>query len=215
MIPGPIFASAGHGQEGESMAEPTTQQRTASNQAVSRPDIHITSLRLRVDAVDAIVLSPTGLTVSSAAARRADTAFPKLVSHVCVSGGHQRFGEEIIGTEPAHLVEHLAIELMVQTAAFDERERSKVAIPDRQLRADHTYTGHTSQVNRLPSDDPAFDPYQVSISYDNDLVAIRALRYACDIASWIMSADNDPNGPSANIPSFAGVLKELLRLYRS
>ena len=38
---------------------------------------------------------------------------------------------------------------------------------------------------------------------------------ACDIASWIMSADNDPNGPSANIPSFAGVLKELLRLYRS
>jgi hypothetical protein len=186
----------------------------ADQQVVSLPPIKLTSLRVRADALDAIVMAPAGVRVSAEAARRADAAFPKLVSHVCVTGGSKHFGDEIVGTEPAHLVEHVAIELMVQTAALDQRER-RANDPDADAVADRTYTGHTSAVNRLDTDDPAFDPYQVSVTYDNDIMAIRALRYACDITSWIMKADEDAaKGVVVNIPSFASVLRELLALYR-
>lgn len=105
---------------------PQNQHRTQG----FRPDIRIISLSVRVEAVDAIVMAPAGLLVTERAAERAIAAFPKLASHICVAADHQRFGEEIVGTEPAHLVEHVAIELMVQTAAMaDNSDRRLAATP--------------------------------------------------------------------------------------
>ncbi len=40
--------------------------------------------------------------------------YPNLANHVCVNEKGPTFGDELVGTEMAHLFEHLALELMMQ-----------------------------------------------------------------------------------------------------
>lgn len=76
-------------------------------------------------AVEHIAVEPSGITVetriepSSARitahqAQRALELLPNLARHVCVNDKGDTFGADISGTEPAHLFEHVIIELMAQ-----------------------------------------------------------------------------------------------------
>lgn len=46
--------------------------------------------------------------------------YPNLAHHVCVNEQGGSFGDDIVGTEPAHLMEHLVIELAAQELASGE-----------------------------------------------------------------------------------------------
>lgn len=63
---------------------------------------------------------PAGARVSPAQAQRALALLPNLGRHVCVNERGDCFADEIAGTEPAHLFEHVAIELMAQARGSGE-----------------------------------------------------------------------------------------------
>lgn len=137
-------------------------------------ELRITGITVRSEAVDALILSPSRLRVGPVAAALAAHVLPNLPNHVCVSAGNEKFGDDLLGTEPAHLVEHVAIELMIQAAL--------------RAHADATYVGHTApaQSEGVPL---GFEAYVTTISYDSDLVAIRALSLACAFVVNLFAAD--------------------------
>ncbi len=192
--------------------------------ASSTVDIELPSIEhvnVRPDAIDVTVLVPRGVRTTAAAARSILETMPDLGEHICVSAGHERFGEEIVGTGAAHLIEHVAIEFMVQTAAAcDAGLPPGIAVDGGgarggRERSARTFTGHTSHLPSLPGDDPDVEAFRVSITYDNDLVAIAAMRHACAIVGWTLSADADAKrSPAPPLPQFDGILKELLALHR-
>lgn len=57
---------------------------------------------------------PWDARVDEAQAQRALRLLPNLARHVCVNEKGEVFADDIVGTEPAHLLEHVAIELMAQ-----------------------------------------------------------------------------------------------------
>lgn len=59
-------------------------------------------------------VEPAHARITAAKAAAVLDRFPNLVHHVCVNDKGGAFGDDIIGTEPAHLMEHLAIELAAQ-----------------------------------------------------------------------------------------------------
>lgn len=65
-------------------------------------------------------VEPAGARVEEEQAQRALAALPNLARHVCVNEHGETFGDEIAGTEPAHLLEHVAIELMAQAHGSGE-----------------------------------------------------------------------------------------------
>ena len=142
-------------------------------------ELRITGITVRSEAVDALVLSPSRLRVGPVAAALAVHVLPNLPNHVCVSGDNKKLGEELLGTEPAHLLEHVAIELMLQAALA--------------VRADATYVGHTApaQSEGVPL---GFEAYVTTVSYDSDLVAVKALTLACGFVVRLFAADAE--GPT-------------------
>ena len=137
-------------------------------------ELRITGITVRSEAVDALILSPSRLRVGPVAAALAVHALPNLPNHVCVSAGNEKFGDDLLGTEPAHLIEHVAIEFMIQTAL--------------RVHADATYVGHTApaQSEGVPL---GFEAYVTTITFDNDLVAIRALSLACEFVVGLFAVD--------------------------
>ena len=57
---------------------------------------------------------PWDARISKAQADNALRLLPNLARHVCVNEKGETCGDDVVGTQPAHLLEHVAIELMAQ-----------------------------------------------------------------------------------------------------
>lgn len=151
-------------------------------------------------------------TVTPQTASRIGRAMPHLLEQVCVGGRGQVFSDEIIGTQTAHLVEHVALELLVQEAALEGGDEPC------------DFLGHTSKIpcegtapclGADPTPNPDMDPaldlraapapdlraalhsdsgrddgplrgrrrYNVTLTYEDDLVTLRALGDAVRIVN--------------------------------
>lgn len=91
---------------------------------------------------------------------------PNLAHHVCVNGkGDGTFGEELVGTELPHLLEHVIIELQGQTMGSAGK-----------------FTGHTSWLAERSATAPqGYALMRVTVSFMDDLVALRAMNEAIAI----------------------------------
>jgi hypothetical protein len=104
-------------------------------------------------------------------ARTALDALPGLRGHRCVNGVGLGFAEELEDTEIAHLVEHATLEIMAMAGSPE------------------TLRGATSR--DFAADGPGV--FRVSVAWDDDLVALGALRCACALVGAIARGEGPPN----------------------
>ena len=117
--------------------------------------------------LEALVHTKPSLSRTSAAAgvaERAVALLPGLVRHTCENGTAHGILAELADTETLHLLEHVAVELM----ALAGSPRSLRAETARDFARDGAYT------------------YRVSLAYDDDLVALGALREGLGIVDWLL-----------------------------
>ena len=136
-----------------------------------RPLIAIERILVRKDTIDSLVTVLREPWVTTAAmADRIQSVFPDIASQVCISSAHDNFGDEIVGTELPHLLEHVAIELLVAEAQL-------CAGPE-QIYTGRTYwekgSGPGAQVQRM----------KVCLTYNDDFIAIAALKEALALVRW-------------------------------
>ena len=116
-------------------------------------------------------------------ASRALELLPGLVRHTCENGSAHGHVAELADTETPHLLEHIACELMALSGS------------PRSLRAetawDFTADGEGA--------------YRVRLTYDNDLVALGALRGGVDVAEWLLL----PVGDAPDVDVIAARLHSL------
>lgn len=137
--------------------------------------LEIQSIRVRQGALDIeVAIAIDALHVTEDQASRILGFLPNLANHVCVNGaGDGTFGDEIAGTELAHLLEHLIIELQGKASS----QGSKLA-------------GHTSWLEELEATAPqGYALMRTTVSFANDFVALQALRFAEEIIAWSMDPD--------------------------
>lgn len=135
--------------------------------------IVIRHVRVRRGALDLEVAAAVDtLHVTGEQADRVLGLLPNLAHHVCVNGfGDGSFGEELVGTELPHLLEHIIIELQGQASNT----------------ARH-FTGHTSWLEEL--DTTASRGYalmRTTVTFVNDFVALQSASDACAIIAWIVN----------------------------
>jgi hypothetical protein len=119
------------------------------------------------DALEALVRVEPALAKTSASpglANRAIELLPGLARHTCENGTSHGMIAELAATETPHLLEHVAVECMA------------LAGSPRSLRAETVWD--------FSADGPLV--YRVRIAYDNDLVALGALREGVGIVDWLM-----------------------------
>ena len=97
-------------------------------------------------------------------AGRALELLPDLRRHTCENGTDHGMVVELADTETPHLLEHVAVELM----ALAGSPRSLRAETAWDFARDGAYT------------------YRVSLAYDDDLVALGALREGLGIVDWLL-----------------------------
>lgn len=104
---------------------------------------------------------PARARVSADQARAALELLPNLARHVCVNEKGDSFGDDIVGTEPAHLVEHVAIELMAHRHGGGEGLMG--------------HSSHTGEPGLM----------LVKLSYRDDLVALECLSRAVELVNGL------------------------------
>lgn len=125
--------------------------------------------RVRVDAAGALTTRAwPGM------ADRLWSLLPGLARHSCHNDGGVSFREELADTQLAHCVEHVAAELMA------------LAGSPRNLRGETRWD--------FSADGPGV--YRVALEYDDDLVALGALRESVAIVEWAALEDREPPSPS-------------------
>lgn len=102
---------------------------------------------------------PSDARVSASQAREALALLPNLARHVCINEHGETFGDDIVGTQPAHLLEHVAIELMAQ------RHQSGAGL-----------MGHTSYADERGL-------MLVKLTYRDDLVALECVKEAVELVN--------------------------------
>lgn len=126
------------------------------------------------DHVEAIITADESFSeTTSQVAERMLEILPGMASHICVNSGHDLFGDEIVGTQTQHLVEHAAIELETMEARFD---RPGIA---------HVFTGHTSSFRGAVGQETS--RMLVALTYEDDLVVLSSLQRAVDLIVWASS----------------------------
>lgn len=108
---------------------------------------------------------------------------PGLRGHRCDNGDGRPFGVELLDTEVAHLFEHAALEIMAMA-------------------------GSPTTLRGTTSWDFATDGrgvFVVRIAYDDDLVALGALKAAEDVVRWALSGE----GAAPDVEAEAHRLKGL------
>lgn len=137
-----------------------------------RSPIAIERTHVRKGIVDLDVCADVhALRVTSDQARRILELLPNLAHHVCVNGaGNDSFGDEVIGTELPHLLEHVVIELQGKVSGDDA-----------------TLTGHTSWLDELGQTGPeGYALMRTSVTFKNDFVALHAIDEAVRIIDWMV-----------------------------
>ena len=141
------------------------------------PTVHIEDIAVYHDSLRARIRCDKGYGyVSEKAATSMKTLLPRLEEQICVNSRHRYFGPEMVGTETPHLIEHVTIELMVSEARlFDED-------------VERTYMGTTSWSHAEDDGETAAagaeEAMEVCITFDNDLVALAALKHAAELVEW-------------------------------
>ena len=116
-------------------------------------------------------------------AARAQSLLPGLVRHSCENDDGRDFISELADTETAHALEHIAVELM---ACAGSR---------RDLKARTTWD--------FVADGRGV--FHVRLAFDDDLVALGALRDAVVIATWLLG----PVGDAPDVDAMAARLREV------
>jgi hypothetical protein len=126
----------------------------------------------RVEAVVRVVDERHMRTSSSpGVSRRTTAALPGIVRHRCECGASHGIERELADTETPHLLEHVALELMV------------LAGSPRTLRGDTRW-------------DFARDgrgAFRVALDYDHDLVALAALKEGARLVDTLLAGDRIPD----------------------
>lgn len=148
------------------------------------------------------------------------TVMPHLPEQVCVNGDGDSFGDGALGTSKAHLIEHVALELLLQMsvrlAARGVRCRGEYlgltrAAPDAMGAGYRETAGHAVARVRSwqPADveEPGLSMHRVSLTYDNDLCVIRALSQATALVR------DAPTG-AVTVSRVDDMVGELCGLYR-
>ena len=133
--------------------------------------------------LEALVRAAPSLSRTSAVAgvaERAVALLPGLVRHTCENGTAHGILAELADTETPHLLEHIAVELMA------------LAGSPRSLRAETAWDFARDGAHT----------YRVALSYDDDLVALGALRDGLGIVDWLM-------GESAEQPDVDALVTSL------
>ena len=129
--------------------------------------LEIERIEVGAEQIEAVVRAEPSYARTSAAlgvGERALSLLPGLVRHTCENGTSHGIAAELANTETPHLLEHVAVELMA------------LAGSPRTLRAETVW-------------DFARDGehvYRVRLSYDDDLVALGALREGLVIVDWLL-----------------------------
>lgn len=144
--------------------------------------LEIKRIRVRAGALDLeVAASLDTLYVDDATAHRILDVLPNLAHHVCVNAtDNATFGDELVGTELPHLLEHVIIELMGRAA------RMQGAFAP-------TFTGHTSWLEELDATAPAgYALMRVTVTFANDFVALAAMNSALAIIAWACDPTTSP-----------------------
>ena len=131
--------------------------------------IEIRRMRVRSGALDLEVgLALDTLYVDAGQAERILGLLPNLARHVCVNGRSGGcFGDEIVGTELAHLLEHVIIELQGKASPrARELEELSVTAPR------------------------GYALMRTTVSFANDFVALGAMNCALEIIDWSLDPDS-------------------------
>lgn len=114
---------------------------------------------------------------------RAFAALPGLVRHSCHNDAGVDLRRELADTETAHLLEHVAFELMALSGS-PRTLRGKT-------RWDFARDGRGT--------------YHVELDYDDDLVAIGALKAAAEVVEWLVSGEGAAPDIDAEVARLAGL----------
>jgi len=116
---------------------------------------------------------------------------PGLRRHTCENGSAHGIAAELGDTETPHLLEHLAVELMALSGS------------PRTLKGETVWDFSADGVG----------VYRVRLAYDNDLVALGALKASAHIVDWLFSgALHDAAAVSAEAPDVESLVDALRRL---
>ena len=137
--------------------------------------MEIRHIRVRRGALDLeLAVALDVLHVSEEQADCVLSLLPNLSRHVCVNEHGDWFGDEIVGTELPHLLEHIIIELEGQACG----NAGKPA-------------GHSSWLEELGQTAPeGYALMRTTVTFSNDFVALQALKEALAIIDWVI----DPRG---------------------
>lgn len=136
--------------------------------------LEIQRIRVRNGALDfEVALALDTLHVTEEQAEALLELLPNLARHVCVNeSGDGSFGDEIVGTELAHLLEHVIIEL--QGKAMPQASG---------------LTGHTSWLEELAATAPqGYALMRTTVTFANDFVALGAMNCALEIIDWSLDS---------------------------
>lgn len=104
---------------------------------------------------------------------RAVALLPGLKRHTCENDAGLHFGAEIADTEMVHLIEHVTVELMALSGS------------PRSLRAETRWDFAADGRGR----------FRISIAYDDDLVALGALKEAVRVVEWLIDGGRGEETP--------------------
>ena len=126
--------------------------------------LDIRHITVRKGALDLEVATPLEvLHVDEKTAERVLHELPNLSKHICVNGLGQTFGDELVGTELPHLLEHVIIELQGQANS----------------RKEGVFTGHTSWLEELAQTRAkGYALMRVTVTFVDDFEALRAVEQA-------------------------------------
>jgi hypothetical protein len=137
------------------------------------------------DRVEALVRVPEGepfrTSLSPGVAERALALLPGLARHTCENGTARGIVAELADTETPHMLEHVAFELMALSGS------------------PRTLRGETSW--DFSADGRGV--FRVRLGYDDDLVALGALREAVGVGEWLLMPS------SAEEPDVAAIVSAL------
>lgn len=152
-----------------------------------QPALSIEQITVASDHVEAIVrVTDRAFARTSAApdlAQRAHALLPGLAKHTCENGSAHGALAEFADTETPHFLEHVACELMALSGS------------PRTLRAETTWD--------FSADGPGV--FRVRIGYDDDLVALGALKAGVGVVEWLL-------GRPAEKPDVDCIVAELAAL---
>jgi len=141
--------------------------------------VRIVSITVGAEQVDAVVEVPSGGPLRTSSfpwlPGRALGLLPGLRGHRCDNGAGLTFAEEMADTELAHLLEHVAVELMALSG-------SPVTLAGR-TEWDFWRDGR--------------GVFHVLLEYDDDLVAVGALKEAAAIVDWLTASAVSGGAPAA------------------